>query len=100
MIALTTYKPRSPEAQARRRQKYEEHRLIQRIVLDYEFHDPLNGEVVFTPEHTDKCVRTKLQVVFGYVPQHAVDRSRFGEILNRFPLKPWNTVSYAWTGLK
>jgi len=83
LIALTTPKSRSPEAQARRRQKRLESKLIQRIILDYEFHDPLNGEVVYTPEHTSKCVTTKLKLVLGYLPQHAVDKERYGEVLNR-----------------
>ena len=78
---------RSLEAKKRRRESREERRIRldkQRgILLQYSFHDLVNGEIVHTVQ-TEGVVYAKLKIVFGegFSPVSA----DFGQVLNRFGL--------------
>ena len=76
---------RSLEAKKRRRETRVERRVRldkQRgVLLQYSFHDLVNGEIVHTVQ-TEVVVYEKLRIVFGegYSPVSA----DYGQVLNRF----------------
>lgn len=88
---------RNRESYERRWKEWEDWRaeqdLPRRIVLDFSYRDDENKEVVFTKDFLP-IVEAKLKAKYqGGVPMHATDGLKFGDVLNRFPLRIQRSLS-------
>ena len=72
----------SQQKKLQHRLKWEQQQFANRITLDFSYHDLINGEIVYTVEHSP-IVANQLKQVFGYIQECAVNHE-FGDVLNRF----------------
>ena len=69
-----------------------ERQYAQRIISDFSFKDLTNRDVVYT-ESFENIVIDKLEIAFPDGWKHVVTY-KAGDVLNRFPLKPFPTHTY------
>ena len=74
------------------KQDLTEQQHAQRIISDFSFKDLENRDVVYTESFEDTVI-AKLELAFPEGWKHAVSY-KYGDVLNRFPLKPFPTHTY------